>query len=70
MSSVPTSESQREVHVERDMEEDTQDEVEDVRSDLDGSSGAICLPLMDISGSDISFETLLDGIEMIQSLVQ
>ena len=69
MSSVPTSESQREVHVERDMEEDTQDEVEDVRSDLDGSSGAICLPLMDISGSDISFETLLDGIEMIQSLV-
>ena len=69
MPSVPTSESQREVHVERDMEEDTQDEVEEVRSDLDESSEAICLPLMDMSGSDISFETLLDGIKMIQSLV-
>ena len=66
-----TSESQREVHVERDMEEDTQDEVEDVRSDLDESSGAICLPLTDSSGltAGISFKNLLDGIEMIQFTV-
>ena len=66
-----TSESQREVHVERDMEEATQDEVEEVRSDLDESSGAICLPLTDSSGltAGISFKNLLDGIEMIQITV-